>query len=174
MSTRAKKIFLALTIVVPFLIYCVVYYTPMFRNAPYKLKEFESIDFKWGVGNNLQNTYNSATGNYQYVNAKDSVIRTNVKLRKDDILYLHSKANELGFWNFPELIANQGSDLNSSQVPRYVMQFNYKKKSKKVIYMADYNEIPKLRGLTEQMKTLLQQSINDAEERYGKQSEPKN
>lgn len=163
-----------MTIVVPFLIYCVVYYTPMFRNAPYKLKEFESIDLKWGVGNKLQNTYNSATGNYVYLNAKDSLIKTNVKLRKNDILYLHSKANEIGFWNFPELIANQGADLNSAQVPRYVMQFNYKKKSKKVIYMADYNEIPKLKGLAAQMKTLLQQSINDAEERYGKQAVSKN
>lgn len=174
MSTRAKKIFLALTIVVPFLIYCVVYYTPMFRNAPYKLKEFESIELKWGVGNTLQNTYNSATGDYQYVNAKDSVIRTNVKLRKNDILYLHSKANEIGFWNFPDVIVNQGADLNSTEVPRYVMQFNYKKKSKTVIYMADYNEIPKLQKLAAQMKTLLQQSINDAEERYGKQTESKN
>lgn len=174
MNTRAKKIFLALTIVVPFLIYCVVYYTPMLRNAPYKLKEFESIDFKWGMGNQLENTYNSATGDYQYLNAQDSVIRTNVKLRKDDILYLHSKANELGFWNFPDLLANRGTDLKTSGVPRYVMTFNYKKKSKTVIYLADYNEIPKLKGLAEQMKTLLQQSINDAEERYGKQSPSKN
>jgi hypothetical protein len=174
MSTRAKKIFLALTIVVPFLIYCVVYYTPMLRNAPYKLKEFESIDFKWGMGNNLENSYNSATGEYQYVDGQDSVIKTNVKLRKDDILYLHSKASELGFWNFPDLIVNRGTDLKTSTVPRYVMKFNYKKKSKTVIYLADYNEIPKLKGLAEQMKTLLQQSINDAEERYGKQSPSKN
>jgi hypothetical protein len=174
MSNRGKKIFLALTIVVPFLIYCVVYYRPMFRNAPYKLKEFESIDFKWGMGNNLENSYNSATGDYQYVNAQDSVIKTNVKLRKDDILYLHSKANELGFFNFPELIANPGTNVDSSKVLRYVMQFNYKKKSKQVIYITDFNDIPKLKGLAEQMKTLLQQSINDAEERYGKQTESKN
>lgn len=174
MSTRAKKIFLALTIVVPFLIYCVVYYTPMLRNAPYKLKEFESLEFKWGMGNNLENTYNSATGDYQYVDAKDSVIHTNVKLRENDILYLHSKASELGFWNFPDLIANQGTDLKTDTVPRYVMKFNYKKKSKTVTYLADYNEIPKLKALAEQMKTLLQQSINDAEERYGKQPSSKN
>lgn len=174
MSNRGKKIFLALTIVVPFLIYCVVYYTPMFRNAPFKLKEFESIDFKWGMGNNLENSYNSATGDYQYVNGQDSLIKTNVKLRKDDILYLHSKASELGFWNFPDVLANRGTDLDSSKVLRYVIQFNYKKKSKTVIYLTDYNEIPKLKGLAEQMKTLLLQSINDAEERYGKQAGSKN
>ncbi|TCC86722.1 hypothetical protein FBD94_08500 [Pedobacter hiemivivus] len=174
MSDKGKKIFLALTIVVPFLIYCVVYYTPMFKNAPFKLKEFESIDLKWGMGNNLENSYNSATGDYQYVNGQDSLIKTNVKLRKDDILYLHSKASELGFWNFPDVLANRGTNVDSSKVLRYVIQFNYKKKSKTVIYLTDYNEIPKLKGLAEQMKTLLQQSINDAEERYGKQAGSKN
>lgn len=174
MSTNAKKIFLALTIVVPFLAYCIIYYVPMFRNAPFKLKEFESIEFKWGPGNNLENSYNSATGEYQYVNAQDSLIKTNVKLRKDDILYLHSKASELGFWNFPDVIANAGTNLDSSKVLRYVMQFNYKTKSKKVIYLTDYTEIQKLKGLAEQMKTLLTQSINDAEERYGKKEALKN
>ena len=168
MSSKAKKLFLVLTVVVPFLAYCVIYYLPMFKNAPYKLAEFESLQIKWGEGNDLVNSYDSATGEYHYLNGRDSLIKVNVKLRKDDILYLHSKANELGFWNFPELIANAGTDLKTSKVPRYVMQFNYKKKSKVVTFVSDYNEIVKLRGLAEQMKTLMLQSINEAEERYGK------
>lgn len=168
MSTKAKKIFLFLTVVVPFIGYCVIYYTPMFRNAPFKSSEFVSIDFKWGLGNKLENTYNSATGDYVYVDGRDSVIHTNVKLRANDIMYLHGKANELGFWNFPEIIANQGTNLDSSKVLRYVIQFNYKRKSKKVVYVTDYTEIPKLRGLAEQMKELVSQTINDADERYGK------
>ncbi|MBE9600126.1 hypothetical protein [Pedobacter sp. MC2016-24] len=168
MSSKAKKLFLVLTVVVPFLAYCVIYYLPMFKNAPYKIGEFESLEIKWGEGNDLVNSYNSATGDYQYLDGKDSLVKVNVKLRKDDILFLHSKANELGFWNFPELIANGGTDLKTSKVPRYVMRFNYKKKSKEVIFLSDYNEIPKLRGLAEQMKTLLMQTINAAEERYGK------
>lgn len=167
MSTKAKKIFLALTIVVPFLAYCVIYYTPMLRNAPFRSAEFVSIVYQWGPGNKLENSYNSATGAYQYVDARDSVVKTNVKLRPDDILYLHRKANELGLWNFPEVIANQGTNLDSSKVLRYVIQFNYKRKSKKVIFVTDYNEIPKLRDLAKQMTGLISKSINDAEERYG-------
>ncbi|RZK76387.1 MAG: hypothetical protein EOO92_14665 [Pedobacter sp.] len=166
MSSKGKKIFLALTIVVPFLIYCVVYYTPMLRNAPFKSKEFVSLQFKWGVGNNLENTYDSATGDYQYVDSRDSIVKTNVKLRTNDIMYLHNKANELGLWNFPEVIANTDADLKSDKILRYEMQFNYKKKSKKVIYMTDYNEIPKLRDVAAQMQKLITKSINDAEERY--------
>jgi len=168
MSTKAKKIFLALTIVVPFLAYCVIYYTPMLRNAPFKSTEFVSIIYKWGPGNNLENSYNSATGEYVYVDNRDSVVRSNVKLRKNDIVYLHGKANELGFWNFPDVIANNGTDLKTSKVLRYVIQFNYKRKSKTVTFLTDYNEMPKLKGLAKQMSQLIEQSISDAESRYGK------
>ncbi|PIH03273.1 hypothetical protein CS542_02530 [Pedobacter sp. IW39] len=36
---------------------------------------------------------------------KDSLIRTNVKLRDNDIIYIHNKTSELGFWNFPDVIS---------------------------------------------------------------------
>jgi len=166
MSTRAKKIFLIITIVVPFLAYCVIYYKPMIANAPFRSDEFVSLQFKWGAGNDLVNSYDSSTGEYQYLNAKDSLVRKNVKLRHNDIIYLHNKANELGLWNFPDLIANEGTDLNKSKVLRYVIRFNYKRKSKNVIFVTDYNDIPKLRDVATQMKTLIEQTITDAEERY--------
>lgn len=166
MSTRAKKIFLIITIVVPFLAYCVVYYKPMIANAPFRSDEFVSLQFKWGAGNDLVNSYDSATGDYQYLNAKDSLVHKNVKLRHNDIIYLHNKANELGLWNFPDLIANEGTDLNKSKVLRYVIRFNYKRKSKNVVFVTDYNDIAKLRDVATQMKTLIEQTITDAEERY--------
>ena len=166
MNNKTKKIFLALTIIVPFLAYCVFYYMPILRNAPFKSNEFESFQFKWGVGSILENTYDSSTGDYQYVDSRDSVIRTNVKLRSNDMIYLHSKANELGLWNFPDVVADQGSDLTSPKVLRYEIVFNYKRKSKKVIYLTDYSEIPKLRDVAAQMAKLIRQSISDAEDRY--------
>ena len=168
MSSRGKKIFLALSIIVPFLIYCVIYYRPMIKNAPFKSTEFVSLQYKWGVGKVLENSYDSATGDYQYLNAKDSLVKTNVKLRKNDIIFLHSKANELGLWNFPDVIANRGADLTSDKVLRYELQFNYKRKSKKVIIMSDYQEIPKLMSVATQMRTLVADAVNDAEERYSK------
>jgi len=166
MSTRAKKIFLIITIVVPFLAYCVIYYKPMIANAPFRSDEFVSLQFKWGAGNDLVNSYDSSTGEYQYLNAKDSLVRKNVKLRHNDIIYLHNKANELGLWNFPDLIANEGTDLKKSKVLRYVIRFNYKRKSKNVVFVTDYNDIAKLRDVATQMKTLIEQTITDAEERY--------
>ena len=168
MSTRAKQIFLFLTIVVPFLGYCIIYYTPILRNAPFRSDEFVSFQFQWGAGNDMPNIYDSATGRYEYLDRNDSLIKTNVKLRPNDISYLHNKMNELGYWNFPELIANADTDLKKSKVLRYVFTFNYKRKTKKVIYLTDYNDIPKLATVAGQMKTLVEQTINDAEERYSK------
>lgn len=170
MSTRTKKIFLFLTVVVPFLAYCVIYYRPILKNAPFKSGEFVSLQYKWGTGSVLENSYDSATGDYQYLDGKDSLIKTNVKLRENDIIYLHNKASELGFWNFPEVIAPAGADLRSAKILRYELQFNYKRKSKKVIYLSNYGEIPKLRDLAIQMKTLVEKTLNDAEERYGKKN----
>jgi len=168
MSSKTKKIFLLLTIVIPFLLYCIIYYTPIIRNAPFRSDEFVSFQFKWGAGNDLPNSYDSATGDYQYLDTKDSLIKTNVKLRENDIIYLHNKANELGYWNFPDVIANTGTDLNKSKVLRYVFQFNYKRKSKKVIFLTDYDEIEKLGTVAGQMKTLVEKTIGDAQERYRK------
>ena len=102
------------------------------------------------------------------MDSRDSLVKTNVKLRHNDIIYLHNKANELGLWNFPEVIANEGEDLKSSKVLRYEIKFNYKRKSKQVIFMTDYTEMPKLRDVAGQMQKLITQSINDAEERYTK------
>lgn len=170
MTSKGKKIFLALSIIVPFLIYCVVYYTPMIKNAPFKSTEFVSLQYKWGVGDKLDNTYDSGTGDYQYLDPRDSLIKTNVKLKQNDIIYLHNKANELGLWNFPEVIANRGTDLKSPKILRYEIQFNYQRKSKKVIIMSDYNEIQKLANVSVQMRTLIAETINAAEERYGKKN----
>ena len=38
-----------------------------------------------------------------------SLIRSYVKLTKDDLLYLHRKAVDVGFWDMPELLSGQGA-----------------------------------------------------------------
>ncbi|RYZ94477.1 MAG: hypothetical protein EOP47_27765, partial [Sphingobacteriaceae bacterium] len=89
MSLKSKKIFLALSVIVPFLFYCLYYYGMMVSNAPYKFNEFQYIVFEYGMGDSLVNKYNSKTHDYQYVNASDKLVKTKLKLNKDDLLYLH-------------------------------------------------------------------------------------
>ncbi|MFA6277564.1 MAG: hypothetical protein WC622_12485 [Pedobacter sp.] len=168
MTSRGKKIFLFLSIVVPFLIYCIVYYAPIIRNAPFKAKEFVSLEYKWGVGTNLENSYNSATGEYKYLNDKDSLIVKHVDLNARDKKYLDSNADEQGFWNLPDIVANNENDVKNSKAPRYFMKFNYQKKSKEVTYLSDFEGNVRMKNAAVQMQKIIEQSIIDAEERAKK------
>lgn len=165
MSDRTKKIFLGICIITPFLLYSVFYYSKMVRNAPYRFSDFESITFKYGMGDSLINQYNSKTGAYRYVNQNDSLVSTNVKLRKDDLLYLHRKAAESGFWNFPDVLENTSVSKNSVVSPHYYMEFKYKDKTKHVLYDAAYSDNPKLGDAAKQLTKEISSMINDAQDR---------
>src|ERR1700761_51391 len=121
MEKKSKKIFLIATVVVPFLIYCVYYYAHVFKNAPYKFSEFKSLSIEWGPGDSLLNKYDSKTGIYQFVDTRDSLIKLNVHLPNSQLLYLHRKAAELGFWDWPS--DERGDSTirhNGQRAPRYV------------------------------------------------------
>lgn len=165
MSSRAKKIFLALTIIIPMIIYCYIYYKPIFQNAPFRKDEFVSMQFSYGLKDTLENHYDSKTGDYQYVNSKDSVIRKKVFLKNDEVLYMHRKANEIGLWNFPDTIGKKSA--KSLAIPRYDIQFNYKKKSKHVIVYGDFDGNPKLLDAAVEMRKIIQETLNQAEKRTG-------
>jgi len=169
MSDKAKKIFLLLTIVLPFLLYCVYYYTRMLKNAPYKFTEFKSIVFKYGNGDSLINIYDSNTGNYQYLNKRDSLKKITVLLTRDELLYLHRKASDLGFWDFPS--KELGTDtikVNGQKPPRYFIEFNYLRKSKKVIFDEAFDGDPKLKDANEQLIKEIMHVLADAEDRLKK------
>jgi len=168
MTSRGKKIFLASTIIIPFLIYCIVYYAPIVRNAPFKAKEFVSLEYKWGAGNNLENSYNSATGEYKYYNNNDSLITTKIELSEKDKKFLDSNADEQGFWNLPDVVANNEADLQNSKALRYFIKFNYQKKSKEVTYLSDFNGNPKMRGAAAQIQKVIEQRLIDIEEKQKK------
>lgn len=164
MNNKAKKIFLGLSIILPFLIYSVYYYSGMIKNAPYKFAEFESITLKAGFGSNYEKVYNSKTQDYQFVDLKDSVVHTKVKLTKDDLLYLHRKAAELGFWDWPEKLLGKGK----GDSPRYYLEFSYQRKSKKIEIDADYNQNTKLKDAALQLIKIVDQAIGDAQDRHKK------
>lgn len=152
-------------IVVPFVLYCVYYYSVMIKNAPYKFSEFESITFNYGLGDSLINRYNSKTGDYQYVNDRDSLIRSRVKLTKDDLLYLHRKAAELGFWDFPEKLSGEGQPGYKKNSPHYYLEFKYQRKDKKIFFDTEYNQNDKLKDAARQLIDEVSRTLNDAEDR---------
>jgi hypothetical protein len=165
MSKSVKKAFLIISIALPFLIYCVYYYSMMIRNAPYKFSEFQSFAFQYGTDDSLINKYDSRTGDYQYLNNHDSLVKKRLHLRNDDFLYLHRKAAELGFWNFPQREINDSLKIKGIKSTHYFMQFNYKRKSKAVLFDDGFDGDPKLRDANIQMIKEIQKVLADEENR---------
>ena len=164
MSERSKRIFLIICIAVPFLAYCFFYYSQMFKNAPFRFTDFESVVLKYGEGDDLINQFDSGTGRYQYLNLQDSLVVDTVKLRKDDFQYLHSKAAQLGLWNLPD---DMTSDDTTSQnpVPRFYLQYNYKEKSKEITLDANFNGNGKMRDAAKSIVDEVMRVISDARDR---------
>lgn len=88
-SDRSKKIFLAICIIIPFFLYCFYYYSIMIKNAPYRWSDFDSIVLKYGYGGELVNEFDSSTGVFTYLNQRDSLVHDTLRMRDDDLLYLH-------------------------------------------------------------------------------------
>jgi hypothetical protein len=170
MSNRNKKIFLALSVIVPFLVYCFYYYGIMVKNAPYKFNEFKYLTFEYGNGGAMLNKYNSKTHDYQFINNRDSVVKTTLRLTQDDMLYLHRKAADLGFWNFPadETDGAAATGKFDKEVPYYKITFNYMRKSKSILFAANYNGDPKLKDANERLIKEIQKVLTLAEERAKK------
>ena len=164
-SQSKKKIFLIASIILPFLLYCFYYYGMMIKNAPYKFSEFQSMRFEYGYRDSLRNKFDSKTGDYQYVNKRDSVVKMQLELNNDDLLYLHRKAADLGFWDFP---ANEMAEDTTIRTPRYLIEFTYKRKTKKVIFDAAFNGNEKLKDANERLIKEIQSKLMEAEGRLKK------
>jgi hypothetical protein len=162
MNKTVKKIFLGLSIALPFLIYCVYYYSMMIRNAPYRFSDFDSIVFQYGNGDSLINKFDSRTGDYQYVDVHNKLIKTHLHLNDNELLYLHRKAAELGFWNFPDDELNDSDKIKGINPPHYLIEYNYKHKSKKVMFDAAFQGDPKLIDANQQLIKIIQQTLDDA------------
>jgi hypothetical protein len=169
MTDRTKKIFFAATIILPILMYCVYYYGMMVRNAPYRFSDLQYIRFEYGPGDSLVNKYNSKTGEYQYATQSGKVKKLNMHLNQDDLLYLHRKAADLGFWNFPPV--ERGDTMSNgakSKSLRFLMEFVYKKKTKKVIYDQDYNGDASLKDANMRLVKEVQKVLDEREKSLAK------
>lgn len=161
MSDKGKKVFLIICITVPFLLYCVYYYSIMIKNAPFKFTEFENITIKASTGGNLEKSFSSKTGNYQYINNQDSLIDKKVKLSKDDLLYLHRKAVDLGFWNMEKEMLGD----TSGRSPRYYIEYDYQRKKKIVEIDAAYNGDMKVKDAALELIKTINKTIELASDR---------
>jgi hypothetical protein len=158
-----KNISLIFTLVIIVIAGIGGYYLINLKKGPYPASDLLSISYKWGVGDTLVNSYDSATGNYQYLDNRDSLIQTKLKLKANNFIFLHSKANEAELWKLPDIIANPNENHQSSQVLRYEIIFKYTEKSKKIIFMTDYNEDLAVAKSVAQIQSAIAQTLNEME-----------
>ena len=117
----------------------------------------------------MLNSYNSATGEYQYLNKHDSLVKKTLFLKKSELLYLHRKASELGLWDFPSVeTMNDTANLKVAKPLRYDIEFNYQRKSKKVLFDANFNGPTKLVDANEQVIKEIMSVLDEAESRQKK------
>lgn len=168
MSSKGKKLFLILSVVIPFLIYCIVYYRPIIQNAAFQEKDFVSLEYQWGVGEQLENSYNSLTGDFNFVDRDDMKVHRNFKLTQRDIKFLDSICDVQGFWNLPDIIANNEADATDSRMLRYHIKFNYKKKSKEVTYFPNFKGNDKMKQAIATVQKEIELTILDKEAQLSK------
>jgi hypothetical protein len=171
MTDKKKKTILFVIILGSFFIYSLIYYAHVFNNAPYNFKEFKSFIIRYGTRDKMVNYYSSTTGEYDYLNKSDSLVKMHLQLTKADLDSLHTYARNLGFWDFPsqELSADTTSDA-SKNIPRYNIQFNYKRKSKHVVFDANYQGPSKLVDANKDMIKKITDVLSNAQERQAKTS----
>ncbi|QJD98458.1 hypothetical protein HH214_17185 [Mucilaginibacter robiniae] len=140
----------------------------MVKNAPYRFSDFQYIRLEYGEGDSLVNKYNSKTGDYQYLDSRDKLVKTNLKITRDEMLYLHRKAADLGFWNFPEVEENSAFKSTGQKSPHYLIEFAYKKKTKKVLFDAAYDGDPQLKDANNLLIKAIQKVLEERESQLGK------
>jgi hypothetical protein len=158
-----ENLSLVATIAVILITTIVGYYVIGLKKAPYPVSSMQHFTFKWGTAVELENTYASADGAYHYLDNRDSLIKKEVKLRANDMIFIHNKANELGFWKLPNVIGKPSLPTKS---PTYELAFYYKEKQKKMTVYSGFDENPQLLDSAMQIIQIVQQTIDQAEGRY--------
>jgi hypothetical protein len=144
-------------------------YGRIFKSAPYSFSELKSFVFKYGPGDSLVNQYNSSTGDYQYIDKTGKIVKKKFYLSTKDLLYLHHKAVEIGFWDFPANEQDADTTFKKDRESfKFFIQLNYKRKSKTVLFSTSYPGTEELMEANREFITDIQNVLSKAEERQKK------
>ena len=164
MAFSLKKNFSLLATVAVILVVAVRgYYLINLKQGRYPVSSFVSVSYKWGVGDTLVNTYDSQTEEYSYLDNRDSLHHTKVKLNANNVIFLHNKANEVGLWELPEVIGSKSNNPKDT-VLRYEMIFRYEQQTKKITYYTN-SENADLSYKASKLQQILAQTIEEASQR---------
>lgn len=144
------------------------YFVMKMRSGGKRAASFVSLTYKWGVGDTLQNSYDSKTGEYQFIDQRDQLIKEKFKIRTNNVIFLHSKINEGDLLNIPDTVANAQANFKDPKVLRYEFKFVYDDTTKNVIYLTNYDGDPLIMSKANGLQKVVQQVVAEAEERFAK------
>lgn len=165
--TAQQKLYLKLA-AVAFILVAGSYYVSKLRSGGRRAAAFVSLSYQWGMGDTLQNSYNSKTGEYIFLDQSDRLIRENFKLRTNNVIFLHSKINQDDLLNIPDTVANVGANLKDPKVLRYELRFVYDDTTKHIIYLTNYDRDPAVAAKASALQKAVQQVVLEAEERFAR------
>lgn len=165
--TSKQKLYLKLA-AVAFIVIVGGYYVSKLRSGGKRAAAFVSLNYQWGMGDTLQNSYDSKSGAFVFLDQSDRVIKENFKLRTNNVIFLHSKINQEDLLNIPDTIANKEANLKDPKVLRYEFRFVYDDTTKNIIYLTNYDQDPLVATKASALQKVVQQVVSEAEERFAK------
>lgn len=166
MKLTTRTIIALVTVLVVFVVGG--YYIAKLKSGGNRAASFVRLTYKWGMGDTLQNSYDSKSGDYQFIDQSEQLVKENFKLRTNNVIYLHSKINGQDLLNIPDTIANPGANVKDAKVLRYEFKFIYDDTTKNVIFLSNYDKDPVILNKATALQKAVQQVISEAEERFTK------
>lgn len=159
--TDKRKLFVVLMIVFPFIVYSGYYYVNIFKNAPFRSDQFEYVELKKYRDGLVREYINTKTGEYNYYTSKDSLVHSHVNLSKSSLHDIHEKMMDILFWNI-ELVNADTTLQHRKEVPTYVVNAVYQRKSKKVWWQLHFYEDQKLDDRMSEIVRTIEGEATDA------------
>lgn len=159
--TDKRKLFVVFMIVVPFFVYSGYYYYNIFKNAPFRGDQFEYVELKKFRNGQLREYINTKSGEYNYYNSKDSLVHQHIDLTHESLHELHTKMMDILFWNI-EPVSADTTFQHRKEVPIFMINAVYQRKSKKVWWQQHFFEDQKLDDRMAEMVRSIEGEATDA------------
>jgi len=139
-----RRLFVVLSIIVPFLAYCGYYYGMMVQNAPYRSDQFVYIEFKEFVHGHLREQLDTRAGKFTYYTKADSLTTKKVRFDHAALKELHFVMMDILFWNVRTISGDSTGRSSGAEPYLYYFKTVYERKTKVVWYQPHYYQDQKL------------------------------
>lgn len=135
--TDKRKLFVVFSIIVPFIVYTVYYYSTIIGHAPYRYDQFKRFEFRTYRFGKPRTILVSQTGEFTFYNKKDSLVHAHVRLTAADLKDIHETLRDIIFWDMPT-VAGDSTQKHRTDVTLVYLKVVYQRASKTVWWQDNY------------------------------------